>query len=98
MRFFQSIEKRLCIVDTEDVRFTLAYVQWRNSTGQTRSKDGYLVAGPAMPKAIFWNPALREGPNTQMMSKEERSDYYGAYGKVFSKFAADNKHRGMIQI
>jgi len=98
MRFFESIEKRLCIADTEDVRFTLAYIQWRNSTGQTRSADGNLAVGAAMPSSWFWNPALSEGPNTQEMSPHERVEYNVAFGKVFSKFDSDRKHRGMITI
>lgn len=95
MRFFESIERELCIVNKEDVRDTLKIVAERNSTGQTRTRDGEMRFGPAIPKSIFWHPAM-DPVQPSAMDKNEREDYYKAYGNVFSKFRHDTKKRGII--
>lgn len=94
MRFFESIEKHLRLADKGDVKTAIEVVAARNSNGWTKAGkgDNEIWMGPSVPKSWFWNEEFSK-LNPMLMSKEERTDYYTAFGKVHKKLAPDVKSR-----
>lgn len=94
MRFFESIETNLRLADKGDVKTAIEMVAARNSNGWVKSGKGddEIWMGPAIPKSWFWNKEFSK-VNPQQMGREERNDYFKAFGKVHSKLAHNVQSR-----